>query len=475
MSMKMNLYFAFPYWGKCYLARRFARQEDKWRFGPYFEKVRREIRSRNGWSWDHFRRYQHEQLVRVVRASAYHVTYYRQLFGSLQMEPEDFKSIEDLTKLPILERPALTAAPEAFVDERLRKASLCTIHTSGSTGTPAKLYKDAKSFSRWFAYIEERHHAMAKVHRRRNPSVSIGGSPVTRPGREKPPFWVENKPWNQLYMSSYHLHPDNLDAYVDEIRQFRPDYIEGYPASMAILGRHIGERGLAQIPLKAAFSTSEMLTDEHRHAIQIGFGCRTWNQYGTGEGAIFFAEGPCGRMHMSPEVAHVEVLDGDGSPVRPGQLGHLVTTSLVTTSQPLIRYRTGDIGAIRYDGRCECGFDTPVLVELQGRIDDVVYSVDGRPVSRLSHVPKGVPDIREVQIVQTDVSKFTVRISPLDLTVGVTEQARTMLREKLTDLVGPAEVAFEEFEAIPRGPNGKFRTVLCEIPKRNDCQALSAA
>ena len=47
-----------------------------------------------------------------------------------------------------------------------------------------------------------------------------------------------------------------------------------------------------------------------------------------------------GRIfHTWPDLGFVELLDADDRPVAPGEIGHVVTTSLINREQLLIRYR----------------------------------------------------------------------------------------------------------------------------------------
>ena len=68
--------------------------------------------------------------------------------------------------------------------------------------------------------------------------------PHGRVSTQKPPFWIINRQWKQLYMSSYHLAPDYLKCYVDELRKFGADYIEGIPSSVYAIARYIRDKRL---------------------------------------------------------------------------------------------------------------------------------------------------------------------------------------------------------------------------------------
>ena len=77
-------------------------------------------------------------------------------------------------------------------------------------------------------------------------------------------------------------------------------------------------------------------------------------------------------LHVQEDHFLVEVVDpADGSPLPPGAEGELVFTTLTKEALPLIRYRTGDLGAISLEP-CACGRTTARLIRLGGRRDDMM-------------------------------------------------------------------------------------------------------
>ena len=77
-------------------------------------------------------------------------------------------------------------------------------------------------------------------------------------------------------------------------------------------------------------------------------------------------------LHVQEDHFLVEVIDpDDGSHVPPGTDGELVFTTLTKEALPLIRYRTGDLGALTLES-CACGRTTARLIRLGGRQDDMM-------------------------------------------------------------------------------------------------------
>lgn len=433
-----------------------ARKLDGQRFGKEYEQICQEIHQRDSWSAEQFQKYQLEMLQLLIPHAVRNVPYYREKFKNLGINPKAVTELHHLQQLPILEKQTIREHPEDFVDENLNKKKLIVGNTSGTTGTPLVLYRDIKLASTATAFFDMRCREVANMCRRRNSSVSIGGHLVTAPDREKPPFWVYNKRWKQLYMSSYHLSPRYLPHYVDELRKFKADYVEGYPSSVYAIAQHIVENNLEPIAFKACFTTAENLFDSHRQAIQSAFKCRTYNQYGCGEIAIFATECEHGSMHISSDYGIVEIVDEDDNPLPIGQTGCVLCTSLVNFVQPFIRYRLGDMAALG-SKPCKCGSPLPVLHHVEGRTDDVLITHDGRRIGRLDPVLKGVTGILETQIIQNDHDKFKIKIVPGS---KYSQKDAKIIIENLAQRVGQADITVEIVKQIERTSAGKFRAVI---------------
>lgn len=460
-SIVQKIYWKAPCFVKNWMASFNARKLDRERHGPIFEQVLDEIAQRDKWSAEQFLEYQRQQLCSLIQHAAAKVPYYRKMFSETGIDPESITGLDDLQRLPILEKEVVRADPKSLVDETLDIRKLSCGHTSGTTGTPIDLYRDIWLNSAAFAYVEARFHAVAGMRRRLNRSVSSFGHLVAAPKRNRPPFWVYNRRWKQLYISSYHLAPDYLKYYVKELRKFKADYIECMPSTLYAIARYILDNKLKPVPFRACFTTAETLFDYQREAIKKAFGCRTYDQYGCGEQVAFAAECEHGTMHLSPDVGIVEVVDENDQPVPDGQIGQLICTSLINKVQPFIRYRVGDFGALKA-GQCSCGRSLPMLGCIEGRIDDVLITRDGRRIGRLDPVFKGTRGIVEAQIVQDDYDKFRVRVVPSEV---YSESDGRQIQDSLLARVGEAHVRIEIVDRIKRTSGGKFKAVVRNMPK----------
>ena len=357
------------------------------------ERLVDEALERERWDVSRWQEYRSMRLSEMLRHAASRVPYYRRQCEHMPLNgPGDPDT--DLARWPVLEKGAVRRAPESFVADgspRLYRES-----TSGTSGTPVRLYRSAAVEREWYALFEARSRRWYGVDRY-TPWAILGGRLVVPATRARPPFWVWNSAMRQLYLSSYHLRTDWVGAYLDEMDRRRVRHIYGYPSavhelSRAVLDAH-PEAG-RRLGLKVVVTNAEPLLDVQRRDIEAAFGCPARETWGMAE--LVAAAGECeqGSMHLWPEVGIVEVNESHD----------VIATTLLARDQPLIRYRLGDRLAESPSApggaACPCGRTLPVLPALEGRVDDVLVLADGRRVGRLDPVFKGDLPLREAQIVQ---------------------------------------------------------------------------
>ncbi len=188
-------------------------------------------------------------LLRRVIAAARHTRHYGELFHRLGIDPESIRTPEDLAALPLLEKEAVRRDPEAFLDGRRNRRSLHVACTSGTTGTPLRLY-----FSPEYEAVEEAFLARQwrwagfSVGSRR---VRLRGDVILPAGETTGRPWLRNYADRELRMSSYHLDARTIRSYVERINRFHPQAVVAYPSSAALLAALTG--GRARMPCSFSF------------------------------------------------------------------------------------------------------------------------------------------------------------------------------------------------------------------------------
>jgi phenylacetate-CoA ligase len=430
-----------------------------WRYGPETERLVEEALERERWSAEQWKRWQEERLAYVLHRAATQVPYYRQQWEERRRRG-DTASWEILENWPVLDKEPLRAHPQAFVADDCDIRRMFHEHTSGTTGKPLDLWWSRETVRAWYALFEARWRRWYGVSRHDRWAI-LGGQLVVPVTQTKPPFWVWNAALHQLYMSSYHLSPSTLGYYLQALREHEIVYLLGYTSALYELACGALDQGQDDLVFRVVIANAEPVYPYQREAIEKAFHCPLRETYGMAE--IVAAAGECEAhvLHLWPEVGWVEILEGETS-VESGTSGDIVATGLFNADMPLIRYRVGDRAALNVSADpCPCGRNLPALASLEGRSDDVLYTRDGRRIGRLDPVFKAHLPIREAQIVQETLDRVRVRYVPAD---GFGAADARSIVERLRQRMGDIEFILEPTDSIPRGPNGKFRAVICQLP-----------
>lgn len=74
---------------------------------------------------------------------------------------------------------------------------------------------------------------------------------------------------------------------------------------------------------------------------------------------------------MHPELIIVEIIGEDNLPVKDGEAGEVVITTLGVEGMPLLRFKTGDISS-KIVEQCRCGRNSYRLTPLVGRKNNMI-------------------------------------------------------------------------------------------------------
>jgi phenylacetate-CoA ligase len=195
-----------------------------------------------------------------------------------------------------------------------------------------------------------------------------------------------------------------------------------------------------------------------RARIEAAFGAQAFDLPGLTEIAAwgFECDARSGLTHVHEDYCYPEVLDDDGRPVRPGERGELIFTSLYRKAMPLLRYRTRDIVQLA-DRPCPCG---RTLVAFEGgvlaRVDDMkkVRGIIVYP-RRVEEIVRHHAGVDEFQIVFRRVEGLDDILVRIDPAPGLSADARrglegTAARELQVGLGIRVSVEIVEPGSLPR-------------------------
>jgi phenylacetate-CoA ligase len=454
----LKLYHALPFRVRTMAASLHGLRLRHWRYGSETEGLVAEALEREQWSASDWKAWQANQLQFILHHAVRRVPYYRELWAQ-RRQNGDQRSWEYIENWPILEKETLRANPQAFLEEGCKPTRMFHVHTSGTTGKSLDLWRSREVERAWYALFEARSRRWYGISRHMRWAI-LGGQLVTPVRRRRPPFWVWNAALNQLYMSSYHLAPDLVPSYLDALDRYQVTYLCGYPSALYELAQGALRCNRRGLKMKIALTNAEPVFAYQREAIEEAFQCSLRETYGMAEMVAAASECGEGHLHLWPEVAYLEVAKSDMGDT--ALCGDLLGTGLLNANMPLIRYRVGDRVTLQgADDCCACGRRLPLLTSIEGRLDDMLFTKDGRRIGRLDPVFKAQLPVHEAQIVQETLDRIRVRYVP---TADYTPAAGRSIANRLRSRIGNVQVVMEQMEELPRSANGKFRAVVCDLP-----------
>ena len=106
----------------------------------------RQIERMDKWTKGEVRRWQTEQLHKLIEHAYNHTRYYRQVMDNLGLHPEDIKSLEDIKLLPVLTRDDIKNHYNDIIPDNISLYRHRHCSTGGSTGEPLNYICDENTW-----------------------------------------------------------------------------------------------------------------------------------------------------------------------------------------------------------------------------------------------------------------------------------------------------------------------------------------
>ena len=443
----------------------FGYQWQKRRFGRLFKDSIIEARARELLSTQQWADYQTDRLRALLIHAYNHVPFYNEKFRNDGFRETDLKniSLSSLKFIPVLEKEDLrTFGMTSLLSDSLSQG--ITISSSGSSGTPTKIYIPRYFHQKWTALMEARVRNWAGV-TKDTPRGMIGGRRIIPQANAQPPFYRYNHFERQTYFSAYHISPDTVENYLEGMNRNNVEYMTGYAMSNFLLAKYISEKGLKGPKLKAVITSSEKLTSEMRLTIEEVYQCRCYDSYSGCEACGLISETPENVMVVSPDAGIMEFINAHGNYASAGESGEIISTGLLNFDQPLIRYRIGDFARLSHDQSPVNGRYMVRIDEIEGRIEDLVVTSDGRSMVRFHGLYLDIPGLKAGQLIQTDCKNFRLNLI-IDNNSYYRASSEAILKKRLESQVGEVRIEFNYPEKIEPNINGKFKAVISDVAQK---------
>tara|TARA_R110000822_G_scaffold307235_1_gene434121 strand:- start:2881 stop:4278 length:1398 start_codon:yes stop_codon:yes gene_type:complete len=430
------------------------------RFGGVFYEQIKQFKDRENYTYKQWREYQTLELRKLLLHAYNTVPYYNELYSKHGLESADFEKfeIEDIKKLPYLEKDALRNFGDTTLLSATRKKG-AFLSSSGSTGTPVKIFFSNKTQQMWNAAYETRVRNWAGVDHKMARGM-IGGRRILPKAKTRPPFYRYNYTEKQTYFSAYHLSPSTVANYLEGMVNNKVAYMVGYAMSNYLLADFLEKKGLKAPKLRAILTSSEKLTPEMRDTMERVYRCKVYDGYSGVEACGLISENSHGELLFSPDTGIMEIVDDKGDDVAPGEIGEVIATGFINNDQPLIRYRIGDRVKLSKSQNTLSKIQMPKIEGIEGRTEDIITTADGRKMVRFHGLFTDIPKLVLAQLVQNSLEHYTINLVVED---GFSKEIEREIEKRLCSQVGEVSISFKYLKDIPRNRNGKFRAVISMV------------
>jgi phenylacetate-CoA ligase len=307
--------------------------------------------------------------------------FYRNKWEAAGITPQKIKTLQDFQKLPFVTKEEIrkdqAENPPFGSYLCVPSAEIARVHgTSGTTGRPTAF---AIGYGDW--------HRIANAHAR-----IMWGAGI----RPRDTIFIGS--FFSLYMGSWgtlvggeRLHakcfpfgagvPGQTLMALNWMKEIRPTAFYGTPSYALYLAEKAREQGLdpiADFAFQTMFFSGEPGAGipSTKRLIEETFGCHCIDMGSTAEMTPWMTNGECSHrqgMHLWNDIVYTELIDPKTRRMAPyGAEGVPVYTHLERTSQPMIRFWSGDL-SMWTDEPCPCGRTYPRLPKgIYGRVDDML-------------------------------------------------------------------------------------------------------
>ena len=247
----------------------------------------------------------------------------------------------------------------------------------------------------------------------------------------------------------------------DWLVRVNPHYFLTYPSNLLALCRCFQDQRLSLPNLREVRVFGELLEAPVREACRQTWNAPVTDLYSANEVNTIALQCPEGEhYHVQEENVRVEVVDANGLPCSPGQVGRVIVTALPNFATPIIRYAIGDYAETMEP--CPCGRGLMPLRRLLGRGRNMFTLPSGQQCwPSAAGMGDALGGIRQYQVIQRtvhDIDIYLVIARPL------TEDDRAAMTDVFEKNLGHRfNLTLIRVDRIETGPSGKFEDFRSEV------------
>lgn len=378
------------------------------------------------------------EFLRLFRSAIKFSSFYQRLYSKWGITEKDIYSVEDIEKLPTIKNQDI---------KNNYKDISCGYdlfgvkgYTSGTTGTPLTLKRNFFSIVKEQAYINFYRSSLGFVYG--EPLLSLRGKLGKNKLFEKDPIS------NTLYISTPSFNKKNALFVYDLISKFMPMAVEGYPSYLNKISDEFEMLGL-RFNIPFTFTSSETLNIFFINKIKRVLNTEIYDWYGNAERSILLAQNKKFEYQPLPLYSINEFKDN-----------HVVTTSLINNTFPLIRYRVDDIIKTNKSTLLQ-NIIHPNIIAIDGRASETIKLRDGSEVGCIDYIFKEIDHLEMAQVYQMypgediDIKLVTNEQFGIAEQTKLLQRARRLLGDEVKVNIIPSTKA-----DLVSPNNGKYRLII---------------
>jgi phenylacetate-coenzyme A ligase PaaK-like adenylate-forming protein len=345
--------------------------------------------------------YQLKKIVETLNYAKKNSAFYQKQLAGINLE--QIKSWDDFDQFPFTTAEDIKNDPFAFLCvPQSRIDRIVTLNTSGTSGKKKRIFFTDEDLQKTVDFFD--YGMRSLVDSTDRVMVLLPGQAYGTIGNLLKKALERTKTTCVVYGLL-----TDLDAAERIIIENKINCIVGIPIQVLYLSRmkQNGFKRIEKVLLSTDYVPQAMVAELNRK-----FGCQVFNHYGMTE--MGYGGGvECQALngyHLREGDLYFEIIDPvSGKPVADGVYGEIVFTSFGREAMPLIRYRTGDIGAFS-QATCQCGTFLRTMKKVEGRIINRIHFEDGIyfDLKALEEILLAFEDLVDYQVTVKD--KHLVRI-----------------------------------------------------------------
>lgn len=305
--------------------------------------------------------YMFNKTYETLQFSYENIPYYKKAFDQYGFRVEDFKSFDDMKKVPQLTKEIIQNEISSLYTEKIDKAVV--VHTGGSTFIPTTFYVPLNtSRAKEKAYTL---YIFGKLgYKNRDKTLVLRDLDTSDETNAK--YWNYEHVNNRLWLSANHINVTYIESMLKEVERFKPKFIYAYPSELMFFINACHSIGINKLKgIKGVFLSSEISYTDQIDKIKSFFDCRVLSHYGHSERVSVGYRIDNEPYHFLNAYGLTRIVENE-----------IMSTSFDNFVMPFINYKTKDFVMGEYD--FINGSDVVSDVEnIEGRLQEFLVTKNG--------------------------------------------------------------------------------------------------